>query len=80
MMYKQVHHKKIDAPIDKNFNFWVTLVDNPGKSIGDHRSSTTVPSVATAIGGDRWATDAPSVGYGVPPEGRRWKVPIGSLP
>ena len=57
-------------------------VDNPGNSIGGHRSSTTVPSVATsvaltsfavgngghrwAIDGDRWATDGPSVGYNVP--------------
>ena len=59
-------------------------VDIPGKSMGGHRSSTTVPSMATsvavtvfavgigghrwAIGGERWATDGPSVGYGWPPE------------
>ena len=53
-------------------------VDNPGKSIGG-------PPVGNgghrwAIDGDRWATDGPSVGYGGPPEGRRWKVPKGWLP
>ena len=43
-----------------------TRVDNPGKSIGGHRSSTTVPSVAVtvfavAIGGLRWAIGGPSM-------------------
>ena len=62
-------------------------VDNPGKPIGGHRSSTTVPSVTTSVavtvftvatggppvgnGGQRWAIGGDQWAIGGPPEGRQ---------
>ena len=47
-------------------------VDNPGKSIGGHRSSTTVPSVATSVAVTVFAvaTGGQPVGNG----GHRWAI------
>ena len=47
-------------------------VDNPGKSIGGHRYSTTVPSVATSVAVTVFAvaTGDPLVGNG----GHRWAI------
>ena len=56
-------------------DFWfdiVSRVDNPGKSIGGHRSSTAVPSVATSVAVTVFAvaTGGPPVGNG----GHRWAI------
>ena len=47
-------------------------VDNPGKSIGGYRSSTTVPSAATSVAVTVFtvATGGPPVGNG----GHRWAI------
>ena len=49
---------------------WSARVDNPGKSIGGHRSSTAVPSMATSVAVIVFevATGVPPVGNG----GHRW--------
>ena len=49
-----------------------TRVDNPEKSIGGHRSSTTVPSVATSMAVTDFAVAicGPLVGIG----GHRWAI------
>ena len=72
-MHMNLSRKK--SPTGPNM-FMGTRVNNPGKSIGGHRSSTTVPSVATSVA-TSVAVTVFAVATGVPPVGNgghRWAI------